>query len=406
MKWRIYNLCDRIPNPLISVIVPMYNVEVYAEKCIESIINQTYKNLEIILVDDGSTDSSGRICDIYATKDFRIKVVHKENGGLVSARKKGIQLSKGDYAAYVDGDDWIEYNMYERLLDQIGDADIIESGKIRDYGSHIIYEKNNIPDGIYEGEELERKVYSRMIYTGKFYERGIHPQIFQGLFSRELLLKSQMQVVDDISVGEDAACMYPMMLDARKVVLTSECYYHYRIREGSLMDIHNTEELWRLKIMYKYLQKCFWKTGNMKEVLLEQLDFLMMYILLLKEFKVFQNEDGIFPYSGIKKGDRIVVYGAGRFGKELVRYLKNEKSYVFVAWVDSKGIANGKESLENIEYDYILVAVLIHKMAEEISAELLDMGISGCKIKRIDIEEIEAVRKRLKIILYGEEVIV
>ena len=98
----------------ISIIVPVYNVENYIHRCLDSLMDQTYKNLEIILVDDGSTDSSGIICDEYSKKDRRIQVIHKKNGGLVSARKAGILLATGEYSTYVDSDDWIEDSAYEK----------------------------------------------------------------------------------------------------------------------------------------------------------------------------------------------------------------------------------------------------------------------------------------------------
>ena len=101
---------------LISVIIPVYNVEQYLRQCIDSVINQTYKNLEIILVDDGSTDNSGKICDEYALKDKRIKTIHKKNGGVSSARNIGLDIAKGDYIGFVDSDDYIERDMYELLL--------------------------------------------------------------------------------------------------------------------------------------------------------------------------------------------------------------------------------------------------------------------------------------------------
>ena len=102
-------------NPLISVIVPVYNVEDYLRKCLDSIVNQTYKNLEIILIDDGSTDNSGIICDEYAAKDNRIRVIHKANGGLSDARNAGLKIAKGEYIGFVDSDDYIAEDMYEFL---------------------------------------------------------------------------------------------------------------------------------------------------------------------------------------------------------------------------------------------------------------------------------------------------
>ena len=119
---------------LISVIVPIYNIDRYVGICIESIIKQTYDNLEIILVDDGSTDKSPVICDLYATKDNRIKVIHKPNGGLVSARKAGVQNATGKFVGYVDGDDYVEPTFFESLYNAITryDADVAISGYSRD----------------------------------------------------------------------------------------------------------------------------------------------------------------------------------------------------------------------------------------------------------------------------------
>lgn len=106
-------------QPKISIIVPVYNVEKYLIRCLDSIVNQTYKNLEIILVDDGSTDRCSEICDIYAGKDKRINVIHKENGGLSDARNRGIEIATGEYLAFVDSDDYIAANMYEVLLERM-----------------------------------------------------------------------------------------------------------------------------------------------------------------------------------------------------------------------------------------------------------------------------------------------
>ena len=125
---------------LISVIVPVYNVESYVAECIESIQNQTYMNLEIILVNDGSTDNSGDICDQYATYDERIKVIHKENAGVSAARNTGIEAANGDYIAFVDSDDYIAPNMYEDMLRILkeNDLDILECTAFRDKGGEII----------------------------------------------------------------------------------------------------------------------------------------------------------------------------------------------------------------------------------------------------------------------------
>jgi glycosyltransferase involved in cell wall biosynthesis len=117
-------------NPLISLIVPVYNISKYLERCINSIIEQSYKNIEIILVDDGSTDNSGQICDAYKEHDNRIRVIHKINGGLSSARNAGLAIIKEEYVGFVDGDDFIDKYIYETLVKAIldNDADIVQTG--------------------------------------------------------------------------------------------------------------------------------------------------------------------------------------------------------------------------------------------------------------------------------------
>lgn len=109
----------------ISVIIPVYNVEKYLKRCLDSVVNQTYKNLEIILVDDGSADNSGKICDEYAQKDKRIIVIHKENGGVSSVRNKGLDICTGDYVSFIDSDDWLENCFYEYVVNNVKDNDLL-----------------------------------------------------------------------------------------------------------------------------------------------------------------------------------------------------------------------------------------------------------------------------------------
>ena len=122
---------------LISIVVPVYNIERYIEQCVLSICGQTYKNIEIILIDDGSTDGSGNICDNLAERDQRIKVIHKKHGGNATARRDGVNTAKGKYIGFVDGDDWIEPNMYESLYNFAveNDAQMVTSAGYREYPS-------------------------------------------------------------------------------------------------------------------------------------------------------------------------------------------------------------------------------------------------------------------------------
>ena len=134
----------KIKNPYLSIIIPVYNVEQYLKKCLESVLNQTYQEFECILVDDGSTDASGRICDEFAISDSRITVIHKENGGLVSVRKAGLKNASGRFIGCVDSDDWVEPDYFEKLLkmQKKYDADIVAGNLFRDIGED--YTENKI----------------------------------------------------------------------------------------------------------------------------------------------------------------------------------------------------------------------------------------------------------------------
>lgn len=168
---------------LLSIIVPVYNVGSFLPKCINSIISQTFTDFELILVDDGSTDNSVEICDAAAKKDSRVRVIHKENGGVVSARKAGLSVAVGKYAGYVDGDDWIDEHMYEHMVNAMEKyncdmvmCDVEHENKSVPFSSgstHI-----NISGGYYNREQLENNVFPKMIYTGVFYKFGIYPVIW------------------------------------------------------------------------------------------------------------------------------------------------------------------------------------------------------------------------------------
>lgn len=391
----------RTSNPLISVIVPVYNIESYLEKCIDSILSQTYTNLEIILVDDGSTDSSYQICDKYMVKDKRIKVVHKKNGGLVSARKTGVKVATGDYTTYVDGDDWIETNMYEDMIGQIADADAILCGVKRDYGEGCSLEVNKIKEGLYCGNCLQDKVWRKMIYTGEFFERDIHPHVCNVLSKTELLKKNQCEVPDGIRVGEDAACLYPLLLQCTKLKIISKCYYHYRMRSDSIMGTVYKDELDNYRILFSYLKKRFSEKEEIRECLVWQLTYYMVFMLMLKNLSVLQSEPKIlFPFSGLDIKSQVIVYGAGRFGGELVRYMKSLKIEP-VLWVDKNVRENIKnvEEIKNVSFDYLLVAVLMKDIADEIVTDIVQMGVPKDKIKVVDQEQIMVKSKEIEAIL-------
>ena len=216
-------------EPLINIIVPVYNTEKYIRKCLDSIVNQTYRNLEIILVDDGSTDSSGDICDEYAHKDARIKVIHKENGGVSSARNAGLDLCTwGDLVAFVDSDDWLELNMYETLLEQIYlyNADIATCKISIEYSdnSRIVHKKikSNICFSVKDKEELIKNFLNREIYTSSPNDKLYNLKLFSGI----RFPVNQFY--------EDNYLVLEILLRAKKIVVGCDSCYHYRQNNNSI----------------------------------------------------------------------------------------------------------------------------------------------------------------------------
>jgi glycosyltransferase involved in cell wall biosynthesis len=225
-------------SDLISIIVPVYNMERYLGRCVSSIVNQTYEKLEIILVDDGSTDSSPQMCEDYAKKDDRIKVVHKENGGLSDARNAGLKIATGDYIGYVDSDDWIEPDMYERMVNACIDNNA-EMALCRYFRE---YDDKTIDDGTDRVEILGRDEILRIYITDK---EGfmVYNSVWSKLFKRELVegvIFPKGQNSEDIMYTTRAFCK----LD--KAVYIDACLYHYVIdRKDSIMNVAKTERMFK-----------------------------------------------------------------------------------------------------------------------------------------------------------------
>ena len=268
--------------PFLSVIVPAYNVENYIRQCVDSILAQTFTDFELLLVDDGAKDSTGKICDEYALKDARIRVIHKKNGGLVSARKAGITEAKGEYAAYVDGDDWVAEEMFENLCTAAKkeNADIVISDFMIARESSREPLTQNMEAGCYDKQALLEQIYPRMLCNGEYFSFGFQPSLCSKLFRRTILTGNQMAVADGIKLGEDAACTYPCMLQAEKVVyLKGGYYYYYRMRETSISHAivrsFYTEEIITL---IKHLQERFFSEEEYCESMQGQLWLYACYM--------------------------------------------------------------------------------------------------------------------------------
>ena len=380
-------------QPLISVLVPIYRIDKYLGICIESLLNQTYKNLEIILVDDGSPDRCPEICDLYARKDSRIKVVHKENGGLVSARKAGMQVATGKYIGYVDGDDWVGPGFFHALYSSISEsnADIAIAGFSRDLFASTQNILNAVPSGVYEGAILE-DVKKQMISFGDFYSHGITTYLWNKLFRRGIVAKWQMSVDERISIGEDAAVVYPAIMDCNKIIITDNCAYHYRQREDSMLkkSSPHSEEFQKVMYLNEYLKYSL-KGYSLNYNLSRQVDDLILSTYIIRSGGVIDDNDSElseFPFATKLRGKKIVVYGAGTFGQQMVRRLKNENHCEIVSWIDEdyweyRRCCMDVDSIESLcclEYDAIIIALLPPFQIRKICTRLYDYGVEEKKI--------------------------
>lgn len=224
---------------LFSIIVPIYNVGEYLEACIKSILEQTYSGFELILVDDGSTDNSPTLCDLYKEKDKRIKVIHKKNGGLVSARKAGVSIARGDYAVCVDSDDWLDKNHLLELRKVIKEhfPDIIcfnhfEVNKGTTSLRDIPFRK-----GLYKKEDLEKEIYPQLLQTTK--GKSFPPTIWAKVYKMDIYKVEQMSIDDRIKIGEDAACTIPCMVRAESIYILDKALYYYRRNNISMTKVRN-----------------------------------------------------------------------------------------------------------------------------------------------------------------------
>lgn len=243
--------------PFLSIIVPIYNVEHYLKECLDSILNQKYEDFELILVNDGSTDNSAKICDDYAKYDARIVVIHKENGGLVSARKAGLKVAHGKYIGYVDSDDWIEADMYQSLCGAAHkyDVDIVICDIVENYPNQEVRRTQMVAPGLYEKNGMEQEVYPIMLYAGEYYQFGLFPSVSNKIFKKTLIQKFQLNVDETIRMGEDVACTYPSLLDANSIYILDKQYlYHYRQNPSSMTASYDQNFFEKILILYGHLK--------------------------------------------------------------------------------------------------------------------------------------------------------
>ncbi len=385
---------------LISIVVSIYNEWEYLDKCIDSIVNQTYKNIEIILVDDGSTDCCGEICDKYAEQDSRIIVIHKPNGGLVSARKAGTKKATGDYIINVDGDDWIEKERIQNLVKGIEQyhADIIYmDGYVREYPDNQVIVKGNLRRGFYTKQQVQEEILMKLASTNHFYEKNIEMFMWLWAFKRELIKEKQPLIDERISMGEDLACVCECLASTNSVSVIEGGSYHYTQGRVEAISYSNNLSSIRLEALWNQLKQ-FCKKEYVSPSVYQMMVVIMNQAVAITDFSLFfkKNCEYLYPYSKVKKNSNLVIYGAGKFGYKIMLALSDNDQYHVAAWVDksNKRVTMGQytisqvEILNQLDYDYIVVAILNYNVALGAVKELQKMGISEDKIAVMDADVI------------------
>ncbi len=382
-------------NKKISVIVPIYNVENYLIKCIDSIIFQTYKDIEIILVDDGSTDRSAEICDNYAQNDDRIRVVHQKNQGLVAARKVGLKLSKGDYIIFVDGDDDISPILCERMLYHIQyyNADFVHS--------NYLINNEKIHKGILDKQIVDYKhltfserlgIVSKEVFGYKNNNQNkITPSIWSKIFRKDIIVECYNILDNNYSYGEDLICLCHVLMRCHKAVFVPEAYYNYYERKGSLSHTYDLYNFARISNLYAYINQVFTQYDCINEIK-DAINYFYMHSIKMMLLRL-ETQNGHINWYYYKKieqlrNKKIIIYGAGRVGRDFYEQMSRYKDIEIVAWVDknSDNISYDynkvmpPEIINDFNYDYIVIAILKEEVAKVIRKKLLFDGVDENKI--------------------------
>ncbi len=375
-------------NVLFSLIVTVYNIDRYLDKCISSILNQTYTDFELIIVDDGSTDGSGIICDRYARDDQRVHAHHQSNQGLVSARCQGISIANGEYVIFVDGDDWVDPQMcevYAKYIDR-WQPDIIIADIVKDYGNRSQKSGMYFQPGYYAREKIEKEIFPQMIYTSNFFEKGIESYLSGRAVKRSLLSDIALDIDKNISWAEGTVWIISCLLKCTSLVFTDYAPYHYRMRSDSMTI--NQESTVDIKDLYENLLKNIVKYAGIDVSLIRQLDYLAIYWLIWQGLHQLNNEqeEYLFPFTEAKRGSRVVLYGAWRFGRKLYSFIRSHDIYEIVLWVDQNAETyNAREGNQEIslpekitqtEYDYILLGSVSYSVLQSMRKKLASMGIT------------------------------
>ena len=276
-------------NKLVSIIIPVYNVEKYLAECIESVLRQTYQNIEILLIADGSPDNSGKICDKYAKKDSRVRVIHKQNGGVSSARNVGLEQANGEYITFVDGDDFIAKSYIEELYKTLENANADLSFCKYDHYNGLGFEE--IKEGFPTNLVVDKNDQSFIDFFCRFFTNKNN---FCGSSCRVLYKKSVLQDLsfnENVKISEDLLFLLQAIFNAKKLVFLDKALYHYRVAQGSACHSYKKNFLKSQAELHSGIKVIFEQIENQKTIkLFNTYSALLCYYLFSNEIKYREKE--------------------------------------------------------------------------------------------------------------------
>lgn len=271
---------NRKHEDTLSVVIAIYNTGQYLRKCLTSIVEQSYQVDELILVDDGSTDSSGEICDEFSEKYDYIKVIHQQNKGQTAAQKAGMKLAGGYYISFIDSDDWIEKDFFEILMGKMlsvrADA-VITNSFLLDYEKNNKIWESNLNPGLYAKEEIEKVIVPFFVHNEIAAKDTVLPFIPGKIFIRDTLYKMSLGIDEKIKLGQDGATVFPYILKCNLIAVVTCLGYHYVQREGSISQAPKYNYFEELKCLQEYLLKSC-KTDSLAEEENNQVNIYQRFI--------------------------------------------------------------------------------------------------------------------------------
>ena len=329
-------------TPFFSVVVPVYNVQDYLQRCADSILKQSYQSFEIILVDDGSTDSSGRLCDELARQQKAISVVHKENGGLGSARNAGLDACRGEYVLFVDSDDWIEQNTLENIHSRLSamTVDIVTYGYIkRENEEAVLKEVAAFPEGHYDRQQIQNRILPDSIAREPAFNQVKLPTQLSACmcaYRRGFLEKYHIRFESEREIlSEDWLFNICCLTRAENMIVIHDCFYNYDTREGSLSQSYKADTYERKRKLYVRYQEELKATDNWNALCQRRMKNFWLEAIYCCVIIEFANPD--WKQDGKKK---IEVFTADpefrQYISELKRSNSTKKGLLFVAVVKLK----------------------------------------------------------------------